>query len=353
MKMGNLAFVIIATAITIPGLLSCSGDNDHFTIKNEDILPVTTLKNISYSKILDDFFIHSIEFDKDGNAWIGTFQQGVIKYDKKKDTEYFNSSNSLFTDDVVIYSIAIDNKDNIWIGSGNAGLIKYDRKTFTQYTTKNSPLPEDFVHSIHIDSQNHLWFSSSRHQTGGLVKFDSTDQWEIFTPENSKIQGNLISDIAISGNDVWVGFNDYVNNVCLAKLTNNKITVYTEKQLGFTPYNLGNLCIDSKHRLYVVNSFLLSSAINSDGPHLFAIDGEFTRMITCPYGNIFTMSIDSKDNVWCVPQSSGSILIYKQTEWVAIDIFPENDHTIFCIKEAPDGKIWLGTENGIYIVNPI
>ncbi|MEO6685261.1 MAG: hypothetical protein ABIN24_04825, partial [Dyadobacter sp.] len=44
--------------------------------------------------ILKDYFIISIAFDKSGTAWLGTLNQGLIKYDRKTAT-VFNSSNSL------------------------------------------------------------------------------------------------------------------------------------------------------------------------------------------------------------------------------------------------------------------
>ena len=31
--------------------------------------------------ILPEYFVKSIDFDSKGNAWIGTFKQGLIKYD--------------------------------------------------------------------------------------------------------------------------------------------------------------------------------------------------------------------------------------------------------------------------------
>lgn len=307
--------------------------------------------NISGRRILDPYFIMSIAFDKDGNAWIGTFKQGLIKYNEQE-TTYFNSSNSLFTADMVINSINSDSKGTVWIGSD--GLIRYDRNKFSIYNSANSPIPEDYIHSIKIDSRDNIWFSSSRHQLGGLVRFDGKSKWKVFTPKNSSMPGHMISSIAIGGNNkVWVGLNDYVENNFLVKIENEQITRYTAKNIGFTPYYLGDICVDSKDQLYVLSDYSLSSSMYNDGPHIFSFDGKNTKKIYCPYDDLHSMMIDSKNNLWCIPRYPKDILVYKNDEWHVFSIFDKEDteQAIFCIQEAPDGKIWVGTAKGIYIID--
>jgi hypothetical protein len=43
---------------------------------------------------MDGYFVTSIAFDSKGNAWIGTFKQGIIKYNPLE-TVIYNSSNSV------------------------------------------------------------------------------------------------------------------------------------------------------------------------------------------------------------------------------------------------------------------
>ncbi|MDL2265776.1 hypothetical protein LJC57_08470 [Parabacteroides sp. OttesenSCG-928-G07] len=175
-------------------------------------------------RVLNDYFIESITFDQEGNAWIGTLKQGLIKYNGREAT-FFDSSNSPFSEDMVIWSVATDSKNNVWIGA--EGLIRYDGEKFTTYTTANSPLPEDFVHSICLDSNDNLWFSSSRFKQGGLVCFDGNSQWKTFTPENSNMPGYSIHDIAINEKDeVWVTMGDYVNNASLVKVVIKKMRLF-------------------------------------------------------------------------------------------------------------------------------
>ncbi len=332
-------------------LFSCDKDSGSSAIVSKvNIDEKLYYKDVTSRKIADGYFITSIAFDKEGNAWLGTFEQGLIKYNDQE-TICYDSSNSIITNDAVINSIAVDSKNNVWIGSD--GLIKYNGKKFHLYNSKNSPIPEDHIHSINIDSKDNIWFSSSRYQLGGLVRYDGTDNWKVFTPKNSKLPGNMISGIAVAGNDVWVGLNEYVNDARIAKITNDNVTVYSNKQLGFSPYYLGNLCVNSKNQLYVNNDYSLSSMMYNESPNIFSFDGKSTQLIDCTHGDINYISIDRKDNIWCISPLINYILVFDGHKWLAYNIFPEGvNDGIFCIEEAPDGSMWIGTGNGLYIVDP-
>ena len=87
---------------------------------------------------------------------------------------------------------------------GCDGIMKYDGTNFTLYNSTNTPIPEDFVYSIAIDSKDNIWFTSCRFREGGIVKYDGTD-WNVFTPENSDLPVNMVQSIAIDQNDnVWL-----------------------------------------------------------------------------------------------------------------------------------------------------
>ncbi|HKI87535.1 MAG TPA: two-component regulator propeller domain-containing protein, partial [Draconibacterium sp.] len=125
--------------------------------------------NESYTHILEGYTITDIIFDQNGTAWIGTLDDGLIKYQPGTgSTEIFNSDNSPISG--VIWDIQTDSKGNLWIGCSD-GLIKYDGETFTRFDTSNSPIPEDVIWSIAIDDNDVLWFSGSRANLGGLVKY--------------------------------------------------------------------------------------------------------------------------------------------------------------------------------------
>ena len=295
-------------------------------------------------KILDGYFVKSIAFDKQGNTWIGTFKQGLIKYNSSETTVY-NSLNSIIPDTSVIYDIAVDSRNNIWISC--EGLIKYDGNSFIQYNSKNTPIPEDFVESIAIDSKDNIWFTSCRFRQGGIVKYDGTN-WTIYTPDNSNLPVNSVKSIAIDNNDnVWLALSEIVNDSYLVKISNTNWTIYTSNDLGFSPYYFGNIQINSKNQLCGAIDYSLSSMGANQGPQVFIFNGETSEQLQYDsISNIKSITVDNEDNIWCI--GYGGYAVYDGQNWT-IDDSSFRDVSVFAIEQSQDNKIWIGTGDGIYI----
>lgn len=295
-------------------------------------------------KILPGYFITSIAFDNNGNAWIGTFKQGLIKYNSSE-TIVYNSSNSTIPESSVIWDIAVDSKNNVWIGC--EGLIKYDGNSFTYYNSSNTAIPEDFVESIAIDSKDNIWFTSCRFRQGGIVKYNGTN-WTVYKPDNSALPVNSVKSIAIDNNDnIWLALSEIVNNSYLVKISENTWTTYTGNDLGFSPYYLGNIQINSENLVCGAVDYSLSSLGINPGPQVFIFNGKTsTQLKSENNSNINHITVDKDDNIWCITPSGYSV--YNGETW-----FPDNssfkDVSVFAIEQSPDNKIWIGTGDGIYI----
>lgn len=315
-------------------LISCEKTNEN---------PKTPQTDFN-KQILDGFFVTSIAFDNQGNAWIGTFKQGLIKYNSNE-TIFYNSDNSIISDNSVIYDITVDSKNNIWIAC--EGLIKYDGTNFTHFNSVNTPMPEDVVSSIAIDSKDNIWFSSSRFRQGGIVKYNGSD-WIVYTPDNSELPVNLVRSIAIDKNDnVWLALNEFVNDAYLVKISDDNWTIYTSADLGFTPYYLGNIQINSKNQLCGTIDYSLSSTIIHNGPQVFIFDGSSSETLQYDsISNIKFITVDNEDNIWC--GTSGGFMVYDGQKWT-IDNSRFIEESVFAIEQSPENKIWIGTGDGIYI----
>jgi ligand-binding sensor domain-containing protein len=87
-----------------------------------------------------------------------------------------------------LYSLAQEG-DYIWAGS-SMGLVKIDRlsDSITFYNVLNSGLPENWVYSIAIDSNNVKWVGNL---SEGLTSFDG-NQWITYNTNNSGLPDNKI-----------------------------------------------------------------------------------------------------------------------------------------------------------------
>lgn len=315
---------------------------------------------------LEGYDVTSVAFDNLGNAWCGTFnavgpgdvnKPELIKFDiESNSTVVYDASNSLIMESMIIWDIAVDSKNNVWIGCD--GLIRFDGLEFTKFTPENSDIPEDFIHSIAMDSRDNIWFSSSRVSDGGLVMYDGTD-WTVFTPENSGLSMNGVKSIAIDNDDnVWVAQFGYVGQASLVKFTDDACTVYTNEELGFAPAQWGNITVDSKnHVLGAIDYKLTDPAYSKSGPHIVIFDGDVIKHIrNDSFRYIEEIFVDNKDNIWCLisnapgePQGS-SLAVFDGNNWL-IDSLTFKYTRIETIVQSKDDRIWLGTANGVFVNN--
>ncbi|MCE6988508.1 two-component regulator propeller domain-containing protein [Dyadobacter sp. CY323] len=300
--------------------------------------------------ILRDYFITSIAFDKKGNAWLGTLEQGLIKYDGKT-AKIFDSSNSVITG-AAIRDIEVDKADNVWIGSDD--LLKYDGTKFSRYEAKQFGFPKNAVRSIAIDANENIWFSCSSYRSGGLVKYDGST-FKTFNVANSKLPGNMVESIVVDkSNYVWVAMNDGVADVSLARIgPDNTISVVGSKELGFTPYYFSNIVVNKDNELLASISYGLSSTIAPGRPQIFKFNGSKAQIVNLPDDNTLIYSThcifsDKNGNLWAsfsgVDKECG---IFNGKDWT----FPKlGTSGIFVFAENPNGEIWLGTGEGLYIL---
>lgn len=314
---------------------------------NHDPNPISDPVSTNQS-ILDSIVAKSIAFDSEGTAWIGTIDQGLVKYGLSQ-TTIFDSSNSQLTN-APIWDITVDSKNNIWIGTD--GLVKYDGVEFTTYNTSNSEIPEDIVWSVAVDSNDDIWMASSRSGRGGLAKFDG-EKFIVFTPENSVLPVNMTQAIAIDNADnVWVSATQKVNESYLIKISGELWTVYDSSDFGQKISWISDIEINSKnqvcgaldHSLCSSDNFQKIFCFDWNNLETYTIDETFRR-------GAESIMVDSRDNYWCtfgVGYAYYDGAKWRITESEVIDGYYTAGY--FTIEQAPDGNIWIGKDNGIEII---
>lgn len=152
----------------------------------------------------DNSKISSIALGSTGNLWVGTYTEGVIKFDGENWINFNEDNSDLNTN--FISAIAIDSDNNKWIGS-NGELYFYDDQTFTVFDNSVQGINWDHIRTIKFDGAQ-VWFGADN----GLTKFDGVD-WEFFNSSNSILPYDGVSSILVDDETKW--FSTYEGVVSL------------------------------------------------------------------------------------------------------------------------------------------
>mgnify|MGYP003859971955 CR=1 FL=1 len=141
--------------------------------------------NISFVEEIGHKFIYDQLEDNQGNIWLGTYSNGLIKFNPEsgKIKNFYpdpQEPNSLPHHSVI--NIFQDSQNRIWIATEGGGFCIYNEKTndFTTFNTQNG-FPCNNIYKILEDISGHLWITCSK----GLVEFNpQTTEYRLFTKDN-------------------------------------------------------------------------------------------------------------------------------------------------------------------------
>jgi len=161
-------------------------------LPNDDIYPLSIDRGQGASAFTSDQV----------SLWIGTYGDGVVRFDGKEEWKVYKSTNSPLIDDL-IRSIAIDREGNKWIGTLFGGVAKFNGDaTWTIYTNFNSQLPSNSVYPINFDEQGNVWFGTE----GGLAMLSPDEKWTVYKVEDSGLPDDKIYSMRIDQKGiVWIG----------------------------------------------------------------------------------------------------------------------------------------------------
>lgn len=97
--------------------------------------------------------------------------------------------------------------------------------------------------------------------------------------------------------------------------------------------------------VFCILVFLFSCEKSNDKPSSSPPNTNFNHKILDGYF-IQSIAIDSKDNIWF--NTSAGYAVYDGEKWT-VDDTSFRDSGVFAIEQSPDGRIWIGTGDGIYI----
>lgn len=333
------------------------------------------------TRSLSDMFVYPIVKDPEGGVWVGTFYGGVnyLPPDTKKIRSHTHSKFVNSVSGNVISCFAEDNRGDIWVGSDDGGLCRYEPASGNFKHFKLNSL--DNVHAI-CTHDSRIWVGTYGEgvslldpQTGGSGRIPFQD--------NSNYDCYALARDGKGG--IWAG----IGNV-LANFDAAKNTFVPLRDLGAW---IVNIATDNDGRIWISTQgegiYLFNPAygtwqrfINSgETPNLH--NSEINKVLVTADGSVYAATVNGLekfnatanrfekvdlqlpsdaiqsieavgDNLWistraglAVRHNDGSTRVLTTHDGLADDEFSAGASLA-----TSSGRIFLGTVNGMNIINP-
>lgn len=326
------------------------GTIQHYTPKNQKF---STISNKRLPNIKNG--IRSITDDGNDHLYIGLRIEGLYVYNlRTQKTKYFrhnpNDPQSLPGDNV--RSIYIDHAKNIWVGT-NLGLGLLDPftgkfKVFKHIANNPASLAGDNIHQIIEMNDRTLWIASD---IGGISVLDLnlyknplTEELKFsqITKENSGLSSNnnrrIIQD---SFGNIWIA--NYSMGIDF--IAKSAASINTLQYMGKALEEVTGLYCDNQGNLWIGRDNLMSLYQNGKLMQTW----NFSSYLSNSSSSIYVFEEDKKGNIWCGTSDNGVLKFNPHTHsFTRINYAQNLDVHALC--ENAQGKMWVGTEAGIFSV---
>ncbi|RJF31979.1 two-component regulator propeller domain-containing protein [Pseudoalteromonas gelatinilytica] len=198
--------------------------------------------------------IFALHEDANQQLWIGTYGGGLIKYQDALDefAVFTMQSHQLASDRV--YAITSDKTGALWLGS-NQGLTRFEpasaKVTHYKHSDTQNSLANNTVFTLAYDNEEHVLWIGTR---AGLNKLDiDTEQFTLVDEQGSDEAGlshNMVTSLLLSGDHIWVGTMQGLNQVNTHSLTVKQIT----EQQGLANDNIFDILADKQGMLWLATN---------------------------------------------------------------------------------------------------
>ena len=285
--------------------------------------------------------------DKQGNLWLGTFEQGIVKVNAAENTFNHPEISSVTLNGKSVTVVCEDKRfGRIWFGSKYDGLYCYSKNGSVKNLTKNNhpalaSIRNNSIRALFCDSQNRIWISTGRNlivgqlNASGFSEITTLQNFGPITAIGQDLSGNIwaggFSGLYFFGQNVTAEPSQVVKNV-----TVTTIQPYKADQIVYAAYGQNVFTID--HRDFE--------------PEPLIPEGQFANMHAL---NACTDIRRSENGSLWIGSYNKGLLEYdpktrRITKYTYTEGLPSND--ILALTEDGNGRIWLATSNGLSRFDP-
>ncbi|MFZ5552940.1 MAG: two-component regulator propeller domain-containing protein [Bacteroidota bacterium] len=232
----------------------------------------------------------------------------------------YNASNSPLTDNTV-RCVAVDTTNVLWVGTDN-GLCRFDGAGWVTFTPLNSQLSDYYIRCLTIDSLNRVWVGTLG---SGIFIYDGVS-WQNINTSNSGISSNGIREIDFDpeGN-LWVA--------CAYGLNYFDGTIWTawDYTTGFFTNNMSSIAFGpnkEKHIGTLNGGLHILDSLNNITYYTHYNSG-------LPDNTAYKVEFDSNGNLWMATPSAGLLVHLTGDNWLwysqANFLFPTNSTSYLII----------------------
>jgi signal transduction histidine kinase/ligand-binding sensor domain-containing protein/DNA-binding response OmpR family regulator len=306
--------------------------------------------------------IVSLCTDKEGNIWIGTIGGGLNKFDPKQEKFYCyknNPADPMSLSSNTVYPVFEDQHGILWVGTADAGLNRFDKKKETFVSYKHDPanpesISNNWILTIYEDRSGILWIGTA---DGGLDKFDQSLNLFIHYSKSS-IQSACSNSIWTLYEDsqgiFWVGTDDA--GLSIFDRERKEFTCYSQNTSnpdGLSENTIISICEDKSGILWFGT---WNTGVNKycklDEKKFITLTHDTNNPNSLSGNSIFSIYQDSFGDLWVGTDIDGlNRKSEKNDKFVHYLHNPNNrysisNNTINSICEDSKGNIWVATDGG-------
>lgn len=255
-----------------------------------------------------------------------------------------------------VLSIIQDSKGLMWFGTGY-GLNSYDGCRFRRFINNekdSTSLSDNDILCLNVDSQNQLWVGTRNGLNHYNAQKQNFNRIKFFGKGSLKVEvRNLIEDNA---RHLWIATNQ---GLFLSDINSNKTPISYKLSLpnGFDKADYQSIFQDHKGRFWAgTNRGLISFVFKSKKIENFQTFQKSTDSRSLSNNLISDVVEDKYGQLWVATDGGGLNLYQPQTnDFVRFSYGGQNQLLHNAIRKmmlAADGRIWIGTQEGLSVLNP-
>ncbi len=324
-----------------------------------------------------DHSINGMAGDRNGNIWIGSDRLGLLRMNvntheiENVAPRSFNDQNKLKLDVIGIQSLFVDDTDLLWVGTEKSGVAYFGNNI---YKFEADMIGD--ITAIAEDEDNNIWYGTS---DNGILNYDGQLASRkvtcmATTPDGSlwvgskqngltRIKDGTSTFYSLARDSIKTLIDDHINALCADKAgnlwiaTNGGLQVYNPKMNTFSSYTRENGMLNTNNITSLFygtdNNMLIGTAeglviLNLSTRKKTVLTGNTTHLTAFTNNYITQVHEDTRGLLWIGTREGINVLNPESDDLFHIT---ENDglcnNSICGIVEDHNGSIWVTTSNGI------